>query len=130
MCITLLRFLVGANRYNYEQIKLDEFVVMLNHIHGIIKIDNVGTIHELSLRFFIYVMETCQRHISIGFEDFTHKPSTYSVTHTSIRHLVDCRGCFSGWGASRLEALPLEDFLSCLGARNAILVAQRARLRR
>ena len=38
----------------YEQIKLDEFVVMPNHIHGIIiinnfEINNVGTIHELSL---------------------------------------------------------------------------------
>ena len=33
----------------YEQIELDEFIVMPNHIHGIIKIDNVGIIHELSL---------------------------------------------------------------------------------
>jgi REP element-mobilizing transposase RayT len=34
----------------YEQIELDEFVVMPNHIHGIIIINPVGTIHELSLQ--------------------------------------------------------------------------------
>ncbi|GAB4236248.1 MAG: transposase [Stanieria sp.] len=34
----------------YEQIELDEFVVMPNHIHGIIIINSVETIHELSLQ--------------------------------------------------------------------------------
>ncbi len=42
---------------HYENCQLDEFIVMPNHIHGIIvitnskrNIPNVGTIHELSLR--------------------------------------------------------------------------------
>ncbi|AFZ35144.1 hypothetical protein Sta7437_1577 [Stanieria cyanosphaera PCC 7437] len=34
----------------YEQIELDEFVVMPNHIHGIIIINSLETIHELSLQ--------------------------------------------------------------------------------
>ena len=35
----------------YTNIELDKFVVMSNHVHGIIKIvDNVGAIHELSLQ--------------------------------------------------------------------------------
>ncbi len=35
----------------YTNIELDKFVVMPNHVHGIIKIiDNVGTIHELPLQ--------------------------------------------------------------------------------
>ncbi len=40
---------------HYQNVSLDEFIVMPNHIHGIIIINktssiNVGTIHELSLR--------------------------------------------------------------------------------
>ena len=35
----------------YTNIELDKFLVMPNHVHGIIKIiDNVGTIHELPLQ--------------------------------------------------------------------------------
>ena len=35
----------------YDNIELDKFVVMPNHIHGIIKIiDHVGAIHELPLQ--------------------------------------------------------------------------------
>ncbi|MDO8519330.1 MAG: transposase [Deltaproteobacteria bacterium] len=33
----------------FPQIKLDEFVIMPNHIHGILIIDGVGAIHELPL---------------------------------------------------------------------------------
>ena len=33
----------------YKQIELDEFIVMPNHVHGIIKIDNAEIVHELSL---------------------------------------------------------------------------------
>jgi len=35
----------------YDNIELDKFVVMPNHVHGIIKIiDHVGAIHELPLQ--------------------------------------------------------------------------------
>ncbi len=34
---------------HFEHVELDEYVVMPNHIHGIIIIKNVGAIHELPL---------------------------------------------------------------------------------
>ena len=35
---------------HFQDVELDEFVVMPNHVHGIIVISAVGTIHELSLQ--------------------------------------------------------------------------------
>ncbi len=41
---------------HFPETELDEYVIMPNHIHGIIIIDNlnVGTRHALSLRFFFF----------------------------------------------------------------------------
>ena len=40
----------GKNKGRFPQIDLDAFVIMPNHIHGIIVINNVGTIHESPLQ--------------------------------------------------------------------------------
>ena len=72
--------------YNYPNIELDEYVIMPNHVHGIIAIVKdqiVGAIHELPLRNSIY----CRRNMLLSKVIGRYKMNSVKAINRAINNV-------------------------------------------
>ncbi|MFA6610467.1 MAG: transposase, partial [Candidatus Omnitrophota bacterium] len=79
---------------HFHGIKLDEFVIMPDHIHGIIIIDNVGTRHALSLPIMIGSFKSAvsrYMHYAKNESDFEWQRSFYDHVIRNERSLMHVR---------------------------------------